>query len=223
MLRKLRPEIVVESGVWKGQGTWLIEQALPKAQLICFDVDFSNFIYKSEKAEYIQGDVKYYNWNKCNDREKILFFFDDHQNAFDRIIWAKHNGFKHFIFEDNYPSLQGDCYSLKKVFMQNGFNKYKERYDIKSRIKLLLAYLNIRADSGYINPNSKHSQFLIKILETYYEFPPVVKKSLTRWGDEWNENDYPTEKPIINDSSQAPLLFSNEAQYYTWICYAKIK
>ena len=107
--------------------------------------------------------------------------------------------------------------------MQNGFNKYIQRNDLKSRIKLLLAYLNIRADSGYIRPNSNDSNFLLNILETYYEFPPLVKKNITRWGDEWNENNYPTEKPIINDSSQAPLFFVNEAQYYTWICYAKIK
>ena len=103
MLRKLRPKIIVESGVWKGQGTWIIEQALPKSQIICFDIDFSELIYKSKKAEYVESDVKYYNWNKFNENEELLFFFDDHQNAFDRIRWSHYNGFKHFIFEDNYP------------------------------------------------------------------------------------------------------------------------
>ena len=37
-LRKLKPKLVIESGVWKGLGTWVIEQALPEAKIISIDV-----------------------------------------------------------------------------------------------------------------------------------------------------------------------------------------
>lgn len=36
-LRALSPSVVVESGVWKGAGTWLIEQALPNTHIIALD------------------------------------------------------------------------------------------------------------------------------------------------------------------------------------------
>ena len=56
MLKKLQPNLIIESGVWKGQGTWLIEQACPKSEIICLDVSFKNLIFRSEKAEYIEKD-----------------------------------------------------------------------------------------------------------------------------------------------------------------------
>jgi len=34
MARQLDPEVIIESGVWRGQGTWLLEQACPRAQII---------------------------------------------------------------------------------------------------------------------------------------------------------------------------------------------
>ena len=39
-LRKLRPLLIIESGVWKGQGTWLMKKALPEVNILSFDVDF---------------------------------------------------------------------------------------------------------------------------------------------------------------------------------------
>jgi len=39
ILRALEPELVVESGVWKGLSTWLIEKACPSARVISIDID----------------------------------------------------------------------------------------------------------------------------------------------------------------------------------------
>jgi hypothetical protein len=53
MLRKLRPTAVVESGLWRGQGTWLIEQACPDADLYCIDIDLGRLEYRSPRATTI--------------------------------------------------------------------------------------------------------------------------------------------------------------------------
>ena len=38
LLKETKPKLIVESGVWKGQGTWLFEHASPDSDIICFDV-----------------------------------------------------------------------------------------------------------------------------------------------------------------------------------------
>src|SRR5690349_11047684 len=52
VLKHLRPKVVIESGVWRGQSTWLIEQTCPDAELHCIDPDLSRLIYRSPKATY---------------------------------------------------------------------------------------------------------------------------------------------------------------------------
>ena len=37
LVRWLRPQTVIESGVFKGQSTWLIEQAAPQARIFSID------------------------------------------------------------------------------------------------------------------------------------------------------------------------------------------
>ncbi|MEK9732518.1 MAG: hypothetical protein VW229_04085, partial [Pelagibacteraceae bacterium] len=55
-LKKIKPKFVVESGVYKGQSTWLIEKVLPKAKLLCIDPDLNNREYISKKAKYSRID-----------------------------------------------------------------------------------------------------------------------------------------------------------------------
>ena len=37
-LKEVNPSLVIESGIWKGFGTWMIEKALPNADIISFDI-----------------------------------------------------------------------------------------------------------------------------------------------------------------------------------------
>lgn len=37
-----------------------------------------------------------------------------------------------------------------------------------------------------------------KIIDKYFEFPPIFKTKYTRWGDKWYNINYPKEKPILN-------------------------
>jgi hypothetical protein len=128
LIKRLQPKVVIESGVWKGLGTWLIEQASPESQIICIDPVWDWIAYKSDKAHYLKEDFAQINWHTWNlPKDQTVLFFDDHQNAFQRILTAQKFGFQHLIFEDNYPASRGDCYSLKKAFMHAGFQAQKPK------------------------------------------------------------------------------------------------
>lgn len=119
--KKLKPPLIIESGVWYGQGTWFFEQACPAAKIICIEPDQARIMYRSDKALYVQHDFKNIEWNTLSvDRSKVLCFFDDHQDALSRLPILQKYGFQHVMFEDNYPVGQGDCVSLKTSLETGG-------------------------------------------------------------------------------------------------------
>lgn len=110
-LKRHQPDLVIESGVWKGQTTWLIEQCLPDAKIICFDPNRKIREYESPNAEYPKGDFAKYSFPKF-DADKTLVFFDDHQDAVKRTVHARKKGFRHLVFDDNYAVGSGAHRSL---------------------------------------------------------------------------------------------------------------
>ena len=218
LLKKINPKNVIESGVWKGQGTWLIEKTLPDAKIYSIDLNLSKREYLSEKVMYFDTDFFNIDWSIIQEKENTILFFDDHQNAFERIKKCKGLGFKYYLFEDNYPSGPGDCYSLKKAFQHAGFEPDSKERGLSKIIKTLLGKTN------RVAPNSKDASYLKRVLEIYYEFPPVFIKKKTRWGDNWDGEIYPTPLPLYEEVEHDYLrVFREEADSYTWLCYAKIR
>jgi hypothetical protein len=221
ILKKLNPVAVVESGIWKGQSTWLIEITLPEAKIYSIDLNLNRIQSRSDRVTYFDKDFSKINWSFIEDKENTLLFFDDHQNAFERIKLCKELGFKQFIFDDNYPKKQGDCYSLKKVFQYAGLKSDTPKTGFFSSIKELIKPNTV---TGYIKPNMQDAEYLKEVLDVYYEFPPVIKQDKTWWGDNWDDKNYPTPLPLFDKSKPDYLkLFEQEAIYYTWICLAKLK
>ena len=58
ILKKLNPSFVIESGVFRGQSTWLIENTLPNSEIMSIDIDLSKREYISKKAKYSNIDFK---------------------------------------------------------------------------------------------------------------------------------------------------------------------
>jgi len=214
-LKKLQPKMIVESGVWLGQGTWFFEQVCPNATLFCIEPEYDRIHYKSPKATYYQKDFSEIYWGNLP-KEDTLLFFDDHQNSLRRIKMAHEYGFRHLMFEDNYPAQKGDCYSPKKIFANAGYSPYPHQ-----------------SLSERVVPNSDDADYLREVLEVYHELPPIVQPNITRWGDDWVEN-YPTPDPLYTDP---PVEYNGEGKQvvlpqqihldefleYTWICYVKLK
>ena len=225
-LQALKPKAIIESGVWLGQGTWFFEKACPDAQLYCIDLNLDNIQYRSSRAEYFDRDFSTIDWSHLPKGETVLFF-DDHQNAYERVKTAKWFGFKHLIFEDNYPSLQGDCYSLKKAFMHSGLRSVPSHSrSLKvwcwKRIQSLLGIKD--CSNRGIPPNDVDATYLRRNLEAYYEFPPVFKAERTRWGDPWDDVNYPTPGALLSSvEKEYQQKYMDEAKNYTWMCYARLK
>jgi len=224
-LKRLRPKAVVESGIWYGQGTWLIERACPEAELYCIDVKLDRIRYRSKRARYFDRDFSTLDWSGLPKSETVLFF-DDHQNAYERLKSAKWFGFRDVYFEDNYPPGQGDCYSLKRVFAHAGFQPPQRRPTTaaarwKARVRRLLGVHDVAP--GGILPNSVDEAALRANLAVYYEFPPIFRPDRTRWGDAWTDDRYPTPPALLDRvAADYQQVFFDEAQGYTWICYARL-
>ena len=202
MLKKMNPENIIESGVYKGQGTWLMSRACPKAKIYSIDVKLSQRVYIDENVTYFSKDFYYINWKKILKPENTFCFFDDHQDAYLRLMQMKWMGFKKAMFEDNYPVLQGDCYSCKKVISGCG----------------------LTVDGNVIiEANDAHSDYFAENIKTYTTFPPLFKNEKTRWGDSWDDVNYPTPAPVFsNKDIEKYRQVKEEADAYTWICYVEL-
>lgn len=236
-LKKIKPKFVVESGIYKGQTTWLIEKTLPKAKVLSIDINLKSrsYISKSRNVKYSDLDFSSQNFEKIP--KNSLVFFDDHQNCYKRLQEAYFFGFKHVIFEDNYPPGIGDFYSLSHVI--NGAGSTGKKMSYKD-ILIVLYKIGSNLIKRKINPN--HNTFidlynwglndvvknkkdvsnLNKVVEDYFIFPPIFKKKYTRWGEKWSL--YKTKKPLFNENKKKkyPEIYK-EADSYNWITYVKLK
>ena len=210
-LQALRPDTIVESGVFLGQGTWFFERACPDAELYCLEPRLERIRYRSQRARYFSADFGSQAWSILP-RDRTVLFFDDHQDAYERVLAARALGFRHLLFEDNYPSGRGDCRSLKQI-LSGADPGPKPRKSAAARLAALLGTAREPADRPPLN----------ECLDVYYEFPPVLKSELTRWGDPWNADRYPTPPPLL-ERVQAGYqqCFMNEVTSYTWLCYARL-
>jgi len=119
LLTMLQPKLIIESGVWRGHSTWLLEKACPNASILCFEPNIERIEYKSKKAEYFSHDFSQHDWKEYK-TGLGLCFFDDHQNSYSRLMQMKWFGFSRAIFEDNpYPG-DGDFYSINHILAGTG-------------------------------------------------------------------------------------------------------
>lgn len=224
VLQHLKPKAIIESGVWRGQGTWFMERACPDAALYCIDIRPDFIYYRSKRATYFDRDFSMLDWSALP-KDDTVVFFDDHRNAVEACKTAKWFGFRHLLFEDNYPPSQGDCYSLKKAFAGVGFKMVPAQSPwvrTKKAIERALGIAKYRYPQ--ISPNDTDAKHLRKHLEVYAELPPVFKTENTYWGDPWKEPAYPTVEPLLQKlEHDYQRILLEEAPTYHWMCYARLR
>jgi hypothetical protein len=212
-IKSLKPKVVIESGVFQGQGTYFIEKASPEAELFCVDIDMSKIKYRSNRARYFLGDITKHDWRGVSKSEAFVFL-DDHVNAFKRTLQLQKLGFEHLMFEDNYVS---DCYTLKLAFANQGYDAPLTNWRY-----LINLFLGRRQDWG-TRANENDAKTLEAMVEIYHEFPPIFQTEQTRWGTAW-DNSLPTPEPLLKSvDHDYQQIFLDEAKWYTWICYVKLK
>lgn len=189
-LKSLSPELVVESGVWRGISTWLIENTLPSDRsVICLDPVLSNRHYISRSAVYSEHDFGEYDWSSMQTRS-TLCIFDDHQSSLMRLMQMKWLGFTRCLFEDNYPSGKGDFYTLNQILDCTGHEQIQlnpkeySHLSIKSKLaryleQLLFDRLIIRrfysSQSVIRRANTSDRVSLLANTSFLYTFPCLVR------------------------------------------------
>ncbi|GGZ85774.1 hypothetical protein [Novosphingobium arvoryzae] len=206
LLRKIKPKFVIESGVYKGAGTWLIRSALPEAEIFCLDPKPASISWKDPQSHYLERDFACVDWSRhIDDMSECLLFCDDHQNAIRRIQECLWFGVGYAVFEDNYPTGKGDCYTLKTASeggsfpIPDSFNSY-ERSDYNWRCAK-------------------------RFFEFYEEMPPICIPEQTRWGDIWTQDKFHTRAPLFADPRDPHVAaqFLKDAGAYTWLCIVKFR
>ena len=99
----LNPAVLVESGVWKGQGSWILRQACPQAAMHCFDLSFRRLVYRDAQIHYHEMDWENFSFAEINPAQSLCFF-DDHVNQARRVREAYGKGFRTMLFDDNAPA-----------------------------------------------------------------------------------------------------------------------
>jgi hypothetical protein len=227
VLKKFSPALVVESGVWKGFSTWLIESTLPNAKIVSIDPEPKTRQYTSFRAY---------------DIEDSLCFFDDHQNAYQRLQDMKWHGFKRAIFEDNFPFGQGDCYSLRHVLSRNGHptRQMSEQYKPKSMRRLMylleekILYRNYSRQSIVRKANNADRSTMLKNISVYQEMSPICINSAHDWGGSWDDPSYslsatplfPSKAELLENINSLSYLRDDELSielFYGYICYIELR
>jgi hypothetical protein len=74
MLKKIKPDFVVESGIFKGQSTWLIEKTLPEAKILSIDIDLNQreYISKSKNVIYSSADFINHDYSDLSDNSLVF-------------------------------------------------------------------------------------------------------------------------------------------------------
>lgn len=100
--RLLNPKVIIESGVFRGQTTWVLRQACPKAAMFCFDPVLDNLVYKDRDAIYSAQDWSEFDLSALP-AGQTMAFFDDHIDQGRRVLESQARGIKHLLFDDNAP------------------------------------------------------------------------------------------------------------------------
>ena len=110
-LKNIKVNLVIESGIWQGYTSYLIDQGCKGVRNIKFDINLSKIIYKSKKAEYNEFDIDTYNFSKIYKQlKKSLAFFDDHVSQLKRFQLSDRLDIPYMVFDDDirYEAIHSD-------------------------------------------------------------------------------------------------------------------
>ncbi len=106
LARSLAPEVIVESGTWRGHSAWLFRQACPDATIATFDLEVpSGGRHEEPSVTYSLQDWSESGLTLPRGLEGLVFF-DDHVSQARRLREAAERGFRLALFDDNFPAHQ---------------------------------------------------------------------------------------------------------------------
>jgi len=100
ILRIIKPQLVIESGVMKGFTTYIIDEATNNdCEIFSYDINFDNKVFSSKKAQYINSDISTNIPSIKN--KKVVALWDDHTSQLDRLKFSQEHNIEFNFFDDD--------------------------------------------------------------------------------------------------------------------------
>lgn len=100
LISHFQPKKILESGVWRGYSTYLIDQATSiDSEILCFDINLDKREFISKKASYFESElslVPEVNFSKID-----FALFDDHVSIYDRLKFCLKNEIEIIVVDDD--------------------------------------------------------------------------------------------------------------------------
>ena len=204
LLKKLRPSVVIESGVWNGQSTKLIRETLEDVKIISLEPrPIEGYI--DENTTYYVGDT-FKDFKDLDlssfDMNNVLCFFDDHQNQAQRLVQCIDKKVKHVFFNDNYPVNCGSHFTIQHLLNKDT----RSVFDIETQYPYSInTFPQIDLSNAYE---------ITKRIEKYVIFPNIFSKKI-----EMVEGLFDCDAFLGNEDIEKYKPFYKSAQTYTWNTY----
>ena len=198
-LRKLKPKVVIESGVWNGISTKLIRRVLPEAIIICLDprnIPHTGFKDTSINTYYYVGQhfVDFKNLDlKKYDPKDIFCFFDCHQNMYHRLMQCQEKKITNVFCNDNYPKGCGSHFTLTHL---------------------------IEGDNRNFQVTDTERTTLLQNIELYYIFPNVYPGNIKTSEGTFQCLSYFT---TSDNTPKEFSIFKETRNTYRWNTFIKLK
>lgn len=174
-VRALQPLHIVESGVHRGQSTWLLRAAAgPDAWIYALDPKAESFLRHRDagdgvRTRYFMGerfrDFAELDWDSHippAERNRTLVMLDDHMSSIRRVKEMLARGFVHLWFDDNWRG--AECYSFN--LLCSPLQPWEEHAPYLDHFGATAHLLSAEAHAANV-------RFLLEHLEAYFEFPPI--------------------------------------------------
>lgn len=201
VLNKLKPRIVIESGVWNGISTKLIRKVLPDATILCLDprdIPATGFKDVHPHTHYYVGkhfvDFKDLNVQQYDPKD-IFCFFDCHQNAYLRLLQCQDKKITKVLLNDNYPVKCGSHFTIEQL---------------------------LHTDNRHYTVAETDRTALLQTLETYHIFPNVFPGNITTMEGSFPCASFWTRTQKSPTLSPLLRIFQDERNTYRWNTFVQL-
>lgn len=98
----IAPDVIIDSGTYKGASAWALALACPDAKIYSFDIDLSHLLERQSSVNYVQSDWATHDFSGV-DLSRALCYFDDHVDQVKRLLEASERGVPFAVFDDDFP------------------------------------------------------------------------------------------------------------------------
>lgn len=100
--RSFKPDVIIDSGTYRGASAWALALGCSSAQCYSFDINLSQLRLRLNGITYVEHDWTEFDFGPLVGK-RVLVYFDDHIDQARRLIEAAERSCDLAIFDDDFP------------------------------------------------------------------------------------------------------------------------